>query len=537
MRLNTYVQKRTSGYFYRQRIPVSLKSILEQSEVSLSLKTKRASLANKRAMQVMSSVNCFLEEIQHLRDEFGHEAAKALAQSWKHRALNIDFENRLAGTPTHIEESEKQVMESLARMDFRQRENWINEVVDDLAPNLKPHSQAWRRAGYYLLLAKAEYLKEMKQRSDSPHTPMTFYEAADYRPPLTGNFTKPSNQSERLSDMLSRWENDGERKLSTVMEWQTAIRRFIEFKGDMPISEITTADIRDFKDVLKLLPKRVYGENRKLPLPQLVAKFKNKDFEKLHPKTINTQLSAVRSVLTWCVNNGFLEKNPAHGIMAVVPKVQAKKRLPFDGNDLKAIFETSPIFLDDQRPRAGAGEAAYWLPVLALYTGARLEELGQLLTSDVKEENGVWFLDINVEGEKKRLKTVGSQRRIPLHKAVIECGFLRYLGKQKKYKQHHLFHLLRHEQDKCTRMFSKWVNGYFRRVCGVTDSRKVFHSFRHSFKDACRNARIDRDIHNALTGHVDSSVSSKYGLGFNLVVLNEEIQKIEFPVKIPKWQG
>ncbi len=44
-----------------------------------------------------------------------------------------------------------------------------------------------------------------------------------------------------------------------------------------------------------------------------------------------------------------------------------------------------------------------------------------------------------------------------------------------------------------------------------TDSRKVFHSFRHTFKDICRKVGIEEAVHDALTGHTGNSVSRKYG--------------------------
>jgi len=39
----------------------------------------------------------------------------------------------------------------------------------------------------------------------------------------------------------------------------------------------------------------------------------------------------------------------------------------------------------------------------------------------------------------------------------------------------------------------------------------VFHSFRHSFKDACRECGIEEAIHDALTGHSGGGVGRSYG--------------------------
>ncbi len=534
MRLNTYVSKRKSGYIYRQRVPASIKAVLGQGEFVVSLRTQSAQAANRRAFKVMASVNQLVENVYWVMEQFSHEEAKALAENWKKQALNQDFENRLAGTPTPVDDSIDDLKATLVRMDFTSKRKWITDAAQRSAPFLKPDSQPWRRAGYYLLQSKIEYLRELEERSRQPQAPMQFYPVE----PIASHdcASKPVELNKpRLSDMLSGWEKDGRRPQATLMDWRTAIRRFIELKGDLHVDQIIKADVRDYKSALMKLPRRIHGSDRRLPLPKLVDKFSNKEVARLHPKTINTQIAALRSVLNWGIKNGYLDKNPADGISVPMPKVPSQARIPYSNEDLQLIFEQSPIYTKNERPTAGAGEASYWIPLFALYTGARLEELGQLLIGDVRCEENIWYLDLNTDGANKTLKTASSPRRIPLHQKLIETGFLKYRDHILRMKHTHLFPRLQHDKEKCTRMYSKWVNGYFRRVCGITDSRKVFHSFRHTFKDACRDAGIARDIHDALTGHADSAVSSRYGLGFSLKVLNEEVQKIGYSIKITQW--
>ena len=75
--------------------------------------------------------------------------------------------------------------------------------------------------------------------------------------------------------------------------------------------------------------------------------------------------------------------------------------------------------------------------------------------------------------------------------------------------------------------WSKWWARYTDDL-GITDPRKVFHSFRHSFKDACRAARIGEELHDALTGHSSASVGRTYGTGMPLEVLAEAVAKISY---------
>src|SRR5665213_3176731 len=65
----------------------------------------------------------------------------------------------------------------------------------------------------------------------------------------------------------------------------------------------------------------------------------------------------------------------------------------------------------------------FWVPLIALHSGMRLGEILQLMKSDVKEENGIWYFDVN-KGEGKSLKTASSKRRVPIHRSLIDLGLV-----------------------------------------------------------------------------------------------------------------
>ena len=217
----------------------------------------------------------------------------------------------------------------------------------------------------------------------------------------------------------------------------------------------------------------------------------------------------------------LLRRQPGSGDQGSRPEANREKRLPYETEDLKAIFR-SLVYSSGARPAAGAGEAAYWLPLLALFTGARLEELGQLLVTDVKRESGVCYLDINTLDEGKSLKTRSSRRRVPLHAELIRLGFLKYVSKLPP--QGSLWPDPKPDnKGKLTGNWSKWWGRYARQEAGITDPRKVFHSFRHTFKDATRAAGIDEALSDALTGHSGGGVRRTYGRGYPIEKLAEAI--------------
>src|SRR5690606_39458165 len=115
-----------------------------------------------------------------------------------------------------------------------------------------------------------------------------------------------------------------------------------------------------------------------------------------------------------------MEHNPAERVRNL-PAPTRKVRVAFSSEDLHRIFH-SPIYTAGLRPRGGGIEAAFWLPLLALFTGARVEELAQLTTADLMHARGLGhYLNISDEAEHAKLKNASSRRRIPLHATLIAC--------------------------------------------------------------------------------------------------------------------
>jgi integrase len=249
--------------------------------------------------------------------------------------------------------------------------------------------------------------------------------------------------------------------------------------------------------------------------------------------SINSRaLAAVSAIFGHAADNGYVENNPATGVKATGPANHGPSRLPYSPADLKAIF-SSAVFMEGERPAGGAGEAAKWLPLLALFTGARLEELGRLEVADVREEQDVTYLFIHGDGEGRRVKTRGSRRRVPVHPELARLGFLTYVGERKRAGDKRLFPALVSKRSQITAAFSTWWGRYTGRL-GITDDRKVFHSFRHSVKRGLREAGVDPALSDALQGHSAKDVAGRYGLdeegsGFSLPVLHAALSRLTYP--------
>jgi len=82
--------------------------------------------------------------------------------------------------------------------------------------------------------------------------------------------------------------------------------------------------------------------------------------------------------------------------------------------------------------------------------------------------------------------------------------------------------------------WSEWFGRYIRGL-GIASKDRVFHSFRHGFKDALRAAGVNEGVNDALTGHAGgNSVARGYGAKdmmrrFGLPTLADAVIKVVYP--------
>jgi integrase len=310
-----------------------------------------------------------------------------------------------------------------------------------------------------------------------------------------------------------------ERKVSPkgIDTHRAVARWFDERVGRKPVDQITRKDVLAFKD-------------------SLIAEHT--------AANTNMKLSRLQTLLQWAEANDYREGNPAKGVRVLDTEAAKNKRKPFDLRSLNLIF-ASPVYATGERPTKGRGEAAYWLPLLALFTGARLEELGQLRPIDVQlehypDENGQdqtgWFIHIREDVKAGlKLKNAASERLVPVHPELERLGFVQFAEAAKAAKQNRLFPLLKPNiYGRLTAKWGEWWSTYRRGVCGITDKRLVFHSFRHTFKHHASHVGMIEGVQRAIMGHSPGDVADDYRGGYTLFQLAEGMKLYKVPgLKLP----
>jgi integrase len=240
----------------------------------------------------------------------------------------------------------------------------------------------------------------------------------------------------------------------------------------------------------------------------------------LSPSTANSYLTSLSSLMAWAGKQGYVGSNPVSGMAFPDPVKNKDKRDPFLAKDLDRIF-SAPIFTgmksEHHWKQPGSvivrGER-FWIPFIALFTGMRLGEIINLSVDDIKVEDGIDCLII------RESKTEAGVRRMPIHPELKEMGLLGFVKGIQSGQP--LF--AGTSSDAYSKHFGRLLDSV-----GITDKKLVFHSFRHTFTDALRAAKVAEPITKALVGHSDGTVTGQYGSGYPVGVLYEELKRVSFP--------
>lgn len=291
-----------------------------------------------------------------------------------------------------------------------------------------------------------------------------------------------------------------------------------------PVNAITREDCRNARDLLLQLPSNAqkHFPDKK---PQEVVKLKAaKALPKIAPSNVNKYITHLSSLFSWAVVEEYMERNPAKALTVADNVKAVDKRMPFTVEQLQLIFSQT---LHDEKHRKAS---KYWIPLISLYTGMRLNEICQLEVNDIQVKEGIPIILVS-EGDdnNKQLKTEASRRVIPVHPALVTAGLLQHVEQMNRNAASRVFpELTRTSKGNYSDAYSKWFARHLIAV-GAKTNTNCFHSFRHNFRDALREAGISRDIAMALGGWNNNGGTEEiYGRGFSVQRLHDAISQIEY---------
>jgi integrase len=309
-----------------------------------------------------------------------------------------------------------------------------------------------------------------------------------------------------LAAYLAWLKDEQQARVATVAAFKTRGQKFINHAGDLPLSAITYDVAKGFIDHVATSAGNGSAANDCRKLCHTVFEYARE-----------------RRKFDGAKVNPFKFRGRKH-----VERPRAK----FTAKDLHALFGSPTFTKREIKPKKyNVRSALPWVAAIGLYTGARIEEICQLRRQDLHQETGIWVLDITPDAGK--LKTVSSERKVPVHSALKALGLLDYHRALPKSAAR-LFPNLPAVASKGGKVapavgkaFGRW-----RKAVGVhrPPEQLDFHSFRHTFTKALEDIGVSKNDADRLTGHEVEGISFGRYSGPELKRLAKVIERVRFEV-------
>jgi integrase len=250
----------------------------------------------------------------------------------------------------------------------------------------------------------------------------------------------------------------------------------------------------------------------------------------------NKYFGSITKFFNWAKDNHMIDRHPAEGIR--FPGEATTKRRAFTNDEIGKLFHAA------YRPLVNT-----WLPLLCCFQGFRPKEAAQLDAVDVLEYEGHWCISImdskpfttNGKGEKdKTVKTKQSRRTVPVHRRLVDLGFLDFAQQRQKDGHDKLFNVLRWKSNGAPNYYESirdQLTAMVKDVGIYREQEVVIYSCRHSWTDATRQIQMPIHITETLGGWGSSGSAEKgYGKKVDgrvervpMGVLKEWLDQIDHP--------
>ncbi|MBF0168818.1 MAG: site-specific integrase [Alphaproteobacteria bacterium] len=562
-------------YYFRAKVPVDLVSAYDGSR---EYKEALGTSDFKEACRLVSIAKVKFDQrnegmraaLSGKSPPLSPEDMHLLACGWlaEQRRANIDVLSQRKG-PLSVED----VAEALESLKIDEAITRDELARDDIAPamhavrswfqrkgiNVEQDSPHYRMLGRLMLAARLEGILRSKNRLKGQVVNMAFDATFDaVGEPFSGKtsanfnqdavvaperpFIKPVSKGPSLDEIVHTYlerPNLGSLSQKSQAKEKASLHLLIEILGkDRPITSVTADDLIRVQKTVARLPANFSKLYKGLSPTQMAEKAVKEGRATLKPETQTSYLARFKRLFDFAERANYIERNPARIIELPKDVVRAEdKRHPFTIEQLGRLF-SSPLYtgcVDDERGAHRPGKAItrrgrFWVPLIALWTGLRLNECCQLTVADVIQAKGVWGILVqDDETQGQRIKTQSARRFVPIHPELERLGFVAYAEGRRTSGSVRLFpELLPDGTGYFSGPFSKWFARYLDRI-GIISTKITFHSFRHSFADALRQADISPERQDMLGGWKRiTSTRGVYGSGLR-AELYGDICKISYP--------
>ncbi|WP_052272277.1 DUF6538 domain-containing protein [Leisingera sp. ANG-M7] len=265
---------------------------------------------------------------------------------------------------------------------------------------------------------------------------------------------------------------------ATESKFRRAATEYAEFVGSENAAQITAKDVDGWKqDMLEA--------------------------EELSNNTIGQRLQNLRTVVEWGRQQGLGEFFPEGNPLTLV-KLPRHQPVPSEEKTFR-LDEAQKVL---RMARKQSKPDLRWLPWMCAYSGARINEVGQLVPKDFFKVGEDWFYKITTMG-KRNVKNEHSVRQVPVHPDLVAEGLLEFVnGCSNKSQDARMF------PNRAALNIRDWL----REELKIT--RKELapnHGWRHLFEDLAMAAGMSDSAKLYITGRSGGGSARAYGKGFEML--------------------
>jgi len=500
----------------------------EHGAVRLSLKTSDRLLAMQYASGLATLINNKQGSKMNLTQ------LRHIAADWLQTKLDQEYIRRATETKATMEELEREQDNIESGVEFwetayQQRDYGMAETIYDAIQ--QKHSLRLdddHKKVMFRLITQATM--EMWQRLGKHEFPSLLDTPPQAHQIQVEEVTEDKGKlfSEVYDDYVELKMNSGDWATErTKRAYINTAKVFLELAGNHPVRHYTKVEAREFSKALVQYPLgRTKGKNTETSLEELRAQ----GVPTISKETIDGLFSKTTAFFNWMETLGYTETNPFKGMNPIKNKKNSgvPKRSPWERADISKLFSTPQYQEGDFGRSKSYATAYYWVPLIGLYTGARLEEICQMKTSHLKQEDGIYYFDITVDpdDDKASIKSAAGYRKIPVHNHLIELGLLEH--HETRVNEERLFHLT-YRNGVWSQSLGQWFSTHKEKNGFPKGSPKVFHSFRNTMIRSLTRHEVEERVLKKLLGHDDDSVTRKrYDYEIPIEQLNRAVQSIDW---------
>lgn len=505
MRLASHLKRSRHGvYYFRLTIPEILRPVFGgRREIKRSLATRDPTLARSMAYTLSARYGGILQEIRLMT----------------RRGYDPDKFNPNDASTWPVEQK-----------DIERYKLTVNALTGDASLETDPNDPESHRRGTEALGAFVRSMRAGAPLEPTPHAvaranvESALIASVSAMPQITLAEAQDKYESS-LSDHSDHTRND----------YMYAIRWFVRHVGPRtPIAVITKDHVKGWKDEVKAHYLEIATKKQEAKVRQ--GKLKRDPVAGLakpevKPASVDKVITRAHAFMTWAQKERHFPRGedlPTEG-MAMLTHSQ-RKRLPgyqlFHYDELQRIF-AKDSYLALRTPHE------FWMPLLGLFTGARIGELAQLNLDDIRrDKDGIWIISIT-DKELKKIKTDASRREIPLHPKLIEVGFLDYLNDVRATvpESDRVFPYLRYDKKNGFADVPSEAFGRYLDTLKIHAAEKVFHSFRGTANQRLKENEVQLSVRSQLVGH-EPEGTNEVAYAWNLSIgkmLDTIATKLIFP--------